>query len=96
MPLCEGYGRSWWAQPSAAELPDRDALALRQDRWRQLHIRRLMPKVMLQLTRVQTDPKDPSATASKETNGAAKEAVQRSGEMLPGQIVFPQTSSMLL
>ena len=92
---CEGYGRCWWAQPSAAELPDQDACALRQDRWRQLHICRLMPNVMLQLTSIQTDPNNQSAAASKETNGAAKEAVQRSGEVLPGWNGIPQTSGML-
>ena len=93
---CEGYGRCWWAQPSASELPDQDALALRQDRCRQLHIRRLMPNVMLQLTRVQTGPNDQTAATSKETNGAAEAAVQTSGWMSPGCNGFPQTSSMLL
>lgn len=77
----EGYGRCWWAQPSAAELPDPDALALRQDQQRQLHIRRLMPIVMLQLTCIQADPNEQSAAASQDMDGAAKEAVQRSGEM---------------
>ena len=77
----EGYGRCWWARPGAAELPDQDALALRQHHKRQLQIRRLMPRVMLQLTSPQTDS-DHSAAAGKEAAGAAAdEARPRSGDM---------------
>lgn len=81
---CEGYGRCWWAQPSAAELPDQDALALRQDRQRQLHIRGLMPHVMLSLTCFQTAADDQSGAAVREANGEAKEALQESGNMSSG------------
>lgn len=78
--LCEGFGRCWWARPGAAELPDQDALALRQHNKRQLQIRRLMPMVMLQLTSAQTDP-DESAAAGKEAAGAADDdGLQGSGD----------------
>ncbi|KAL3136699.1 hypothetical protein ABBQ38_005934 [Trebouxia sp. C0009 RCD-2024] len=74
-----GFGRCWWARPGAAELPDQDALALRQHNKRQLQIRRLMPMVMLQLTSAQTDP-DESAAAGKEAAGAADDdGLQGSG-----------------
>ena len=79
--LGEGYGRCWWARPGAAELPDQDALALRQHHKRQLQIRRLIPRVMLQLTSPQTES-DQSAAAGKEAAGAAAdEARPRSGDM---------------
>ncbi|KAL3145468.1 hypothetical protein ABBQ32_003295 [Trebouxia sp. C0010 RCD-2024] len=74
-----GYGRCWWARPGAAELSDQDALALRQHNKRQLQIRRLMPRVMLQLTSTQTDS-DQNAAAGKATAGAvAVGAPQGSG-----------------
>lgn len=77
----EGYGRCWWARPGAAELSDQDALALRQHNKRQLQIRRLMPRVMLQLTSTQTDS-DQNAAAGKATAGAvAVGAPQGSGDM---------------
>lgn len=75
---CEGYGRCWWAQPGAAELPDQDALALRQDKRRQLQIRRLMPRVMLQLTSAQTDSNQ-SAAADEAAAGADETTRQKSG-----------------
>ena len=79
--VSEGYGRCWWARPGAAELPDQDALALAQHHKRQLQIRRLMPRVMLQLTAPQTDSNQSAAAGEEAAGAAANEDLQGSGDI---------------
>lgn len=67
-----GYGRCWWAQPSAAELPHQDAQALRQDRWQHLQIRCLMLQAMLELTSFEPESAQADAGTLEPDGGHAK------------------------
>ncbi|DBA84768.1 TPA: hypothetical protein ACH3X1_005807 [Trebouxia sp. C0004] len=67
-----GYGRCWWAHPSAAELPHQDAQALRQDRCRHLQIRCLMPQAMLELSSFEPESAQANGGTLNPNNGHAK------------------------
>lgn len=79
---CAGYGRCWWSQPGAAELPSQGAQALRQDSCRSLQMRWLMPQAMLELITYEPDSgqvdsatPDPDAkSAQPHTNGKEQQA----------------------
>ena len=79
-----GYGRCWWAHPSAAELPHQEAQALRQDRCQHLQIRCLMPQAMLELTLLEPESAQADAGILKPDDGHANGKEQQQAGKVQG------------
>ncbi|DBA69455.1 TPA: hypothetical protein ACH3X2_012800 [Trebouxia sp. C0005] len=91
-----GYGRCWWAQPSAAELPSPDAQALRQDRCRHLQICCLMPQAMLELTSFEPESAQADAGTQKPDSGHAKlHANGKEQQQAEPALALPQLSALM-